>query len=271
MIKINLLPKTINEKRVVRSLAILFGIIFVAIIVGGFGFTTNLGAKADDMEAQAAAAEQRKTEVEAIKTEATSARSRIEPVKKKTDFINDVLDYNVKMPRLYEEIAKWAYEKVEYRSFQFNGTNVVIQARVKTLDDLGRYLLNMYRATDLFSQVSIDGVPGYPMKSSSMLQAGDMYGYGEPAGYDLAGYGAIETGVARTKSPDWIEFTVNLTLKQPLNAPSIEGQAVQGSAQQQQAMPAGAPGAPGAMPAPGRMPLPEEPWVPPTQSGGAAR
>ncbi len=271
MIKINLLPKTINEKRIIRSIAILMGVIFVAVVAAGLTFNMKLTAKSDDMEKQATDAEARKTHVDGINSETQSVVAKTKPIKTKTDFINDVLEYNVKVAELYEQITRWAYEKVEYRSLQFNGTNVRMQARVKSLDDLGRYLLNMYRATDLFTQVTIDGVPGYPRKSRSLLSMAGYYGgYDQAAPYDLAGIGAITTGIERKPEDEWIDFTVDCTLRVPISPPTIEGQPAQGMGQRagmagRPPMPGMMPGMPGAPPGmmpggpPGMMPGPPMP------------
>ena len=161
MIKINLLPKVINEKRVIRATAVLFGALLAAIVVGGMAYGMKLHGEVADMEAQAAQAEANQKRVEAIESEATSKKSSIGPIKEKLDFINEVLDYNTKYPALFEEVAKWTYDKVSYSQMQTDGTKIAMTAKVKNLDDLGRYLLNMYRATDLFTSVDISGVPGY--------------------------------------------------------------------------------------------------------------
>ena len=266
MIKINLLPKTINEKRVVRAIAILMGVIFVAVVAAGFTLNMKFTANAADMEQQADDAEARKAYVDGIKTETQSVIAKTKPIKTKTDFIENVLKYNVDVTELYEEITKWAYEKVEYRSLQFNGTNVRMQARVKNLDDLGRYLLNMYRATDLFTQVTIDGVPGYPRQARSLLSMGGYYGgYDEAAPYDLAGIGAITTGIERKPEEDWIDFTVDCVLREPISPPTIEGQAAP-----QQGRQMGMPGMPGQMPGgyPGSAPPGMMPPGPPGMAGG---
>ncbi len=228
MIKINLLPKTINEKRAVQQVAILFGILVVAIIVGGFTFTMKLRADVNAMEEEAANVKAWRTRVESIESEASKIRSSIGPVKQKTDFINAVLDYNQKFPKLYEEIAKWTYEKVSYTSVQCNaqGTHVVMQARVKTLDDLGRYLMNMYRATDLFTSVTISGVPGYPSSkpTSQRPRAEPDYEESQSAPSSaLAGLEAIEEGVRRDTQEQWIDFTVTCALKQPIVPPAFAG------------------------------------------------
>ena len=228
MIKINLLPKTINEKRAVRQVAILFGILLVAVIVAGFTFTMKVRADVKAMEEKADAAKAWRDRVERVQAEASRIRKSIDPIKQKTDFINAVLDYNQKFPKLYEEIAKWSYEKVSYTSWQCTGVQVQMQARVKTLDDLGRYLLNMYRATDLFTSVSISGIPGYPRATTSSRRPYNEPEYAEAGPLPssaLAGLEAIAAGVQRDSEEDWINFTVTCVLREPIMPPAPAGAA----------------------------------------------
>ena len=260
MIKINLLPRTIDEKRAVRNMAMVLGVLLVAIIAAGFTFSLKLRGDVKTMEERAEAAKAWKERVERIQAEASAVRKSIEPIQQKVDFVNAVLDYNQKYPKLYKEIAKWTYEKVIYSSLQpsADGVQVQMQARVKTLDDLGRYLLNMYRATDLFTSVTISGIPGYPRTSSGLqrLPGGPRMFPGGPdyeregiaPSSELAGIEAIAVGVRRRPEDDWIAFTVNCVLREQITPPVLAGAAPVDSAAR--------PGMPGAAPTARRMPTP---------------
>lgn len=258
MIKINLLPRTINEKKVVKNTAVLFGVLVVVVAMIGILYTQLF------LVPQVQAEEQLATQTEALEQEVLGIEkqvadwkdNKIPPVQKKLTFIKDVLDYNLKYPKLYEEIAKWTYEKVAYMGMGCNGTEVTMAARTKTLDDLGRFLLNMYRATDLFTEVTISGVPGYPMASGDAsgggfdLQAMSSGGGGPEA--NLSGIGAISAGVQNGPAAGYLGFTVKCKLKTPITAPTFGGAA--GAA--------GAPGAPGAPVTPAPMPTQPPPPVP---------
>jgi Tfp pilus assembly protein PilN len=274
MIKINLLPKTIGQKRVVRNTAILMGFILVLVIAAGVAYGFRLKGEVAKMEELAAATEAWKARVEGIQKQAQEIRNQTKPIKEKFDFIKDVLAYNLKYPELYEKIARWTYEKVSLTSLQCDGQQVVMQAYVKTLDDLGRYLLNMYRAVDLFSEVTISGIPGYGQgggQQSYGTPSMQAPGGGEIAGSmaGLAGLRAIETGVERAAvggyAPGGISFTVTCKLKTPIVAPQFGGGA----------QPAGgAPSAPMAGPMAGEPmagPMAGEPMAPgpaPPAAGG---
>jgi len=266
MIKINLLPKSIYERRAVRNLAILFGVLVVAVVVVGVLYTqVFLVRQVQEMQAKADEAERLRIEVEGIESETQKIKQQTDPINKKVEFIMQVLEYNKKFPKLYEDIAKWTYEKIAYTSMVCNGTTVTMTARARSLDDLGRYLLNMYQARELFSQVAISGVPGYPIESGGggvQVQNIGMgsWGGGGPQG-SLEGIGAIAAGVSQGPRAQYIDFTVTCTLRTPIVAPTLGGA---------QAGTPGAPGAPAAPGAPGVPPMPSpQPPMGPAPAPGA--
>lgn len=227
MIKINLLPKSINEKKIVKNTAVLFGVLTIAIILIGVLYTQLV------LVPQVQAEEQLATDTEAIEKEVVAIEgerdgwvAKLPPIKNKLTFINGVLEYNKKFPRLYEEIAKWTYEKIAYTGMTCDGTQVAMTARARSLDDLGRFLLNMYRATDLFTEVTISGVPGYPAGATSagggVMNMPQMApGFGPQA--NLAGMPAITMGVMSGPGARYIDFTVNCKLRTPIVAPAFAG------------------------------------------------
>ena len=229
MIKINLLPKGMNQKSVVRSTAMLFGAILLLIVVSGVGYHIKLTGDVKQMEEQAAAAEAWQARVEAIQGEATRLLDSIKPIQAKLDFINAVLDYNLKYPKLYEDVAKWTYQKVVLLGMASDGKTLTMKARTKSLEDLGRYLLNMYRATDLFTEVAISGVPGYKesQAGSNASSSGQTDQGGQISGSqaNLAGINAISGSVEKTPmAGSWMDFTVTCKIKTPIDAPAFAGQ-----------------------------------------------
>lgn len=250
MIKINLLPRTINEKLVVRNTAIMFGGLIVLVALIGVLYTQlflipQVRAE-EDLATRTEALEQEVLGIE--KEVAEWKNNKIPPVQKKLTFINDIIAYNQKYPQLYEEIAKWTYEKISYVGLASNGSEVNMVARAKNLEDLGRFLLNMYRAQDLFTEVVISGVPGYPMSSADgggfVPQAEPGSGSGGPEA-SLAGISAITTGVQAAPASGFIGFTVKCKLKTPIVAPVFAGQSADGQGDQ------GMTGAPPPNPDPG--------------------
>jgi hypothetical protein len=167
MIKINLLPKSIGQSTLSQITAGILTV-FLLLVVGGLlgYYHMVMVPKTDDMEKQADAAVELKTRVQGIQAEAAAQTDLIAPIKEKINFVDDVVKYNTKYPELFEKVARWTYDQVVYSSMSTSGGTLTMSARAQSLEDLGRYLLNMYRATELFTSVSISNVPSYPGRSS---------------------------------------------------------------------------------------------------------
>ncbi|HUV04269.1 MAG TPA: hypothetical protein VMX94_04105 [Armatimonadota bacterium] len=221
MLKINLLPAYIYEKRKVRRAAMGFGLLFIAVVFGMLGWWIMLSNKQKQLQAQVADMEMRAQEVMRLEQAVQAEESRIPVVQAKVGFIEGVMDYNLQAPRLYEELAKYTYSRVQYRSLAPSGSQLVIDARARTLGDCGRYLMNMYRATHLFNSVAISGVPGWP-----------------PAG---GGAGATTPGAPEAGPTTGFDFQVTCALVQPIAPPAYAGVGAQGPGAVVPGMPAAGP------------------------------
>lgn len=259
MIKINLLPPGIFEARAIKRLIVLFAVLVVGIVGGCMYYTSKVNAEKEQYASDAVIAEGLRDKAKNIFDMAKAERGKIQPITEKLTFMDEVLAHNLKYPKLYEELSKFTYHKVIYSqlSVSQDGT-VTIAAYAPSLMDAGRYLLNMYRATHLFSSVGISAVPGYPADGSGSagggLAAGGMptlagapppmtpTGLGGEVttpsqGTAFGGMGAIASGLGRSAARrSGFNFTVTCTLKDPsiTLAPSAAGGA--------------APGTPGMMP-----------------------
>ena len=167
MIKINLLPKSIGQSTLSQVTAGIFTFLMILIIGGLLGYYHMvLVPMTLDKEKQAKAAEDLQAKVASVQAEASAQTDLVAPINAKVTFINDVLKYNTKYPELFEKVAGWTYDQIVLSSMNTSGGTLTMSARAKSLEDLGRYLLNMYRATDLFTSVSISNVPSYPGKAA---------------------------------------------------------------------------------------------------------
>jgi len=192
VLKINLLPPYIYEKRKVRRAALVFGVLFVAVVAGMLAWGVSLSNKTRQLTMQVNDMEQKANEVRQLEAQVQAELARIPPVKAKVAFIEGLMEYNLKVPKVYEELAKFTYSRVLYRSVLPSGTGLSITAHARSVGDCGRYLLNMYRASHVFSSVSIDSVPGWP----------------------AGGEGAAPVSMA-----GGFDFAVTCVLVQPITAP----------------------------------------------------
>lgn len=161
MLKINLLPPYIFEKRKIRRTAILFGVLVGCVAAGMFGWYSMLAARERDLNSEVLMWEQKAAEVKSLEDQAAAEEAKSPPIKSKVDFIEKVMAYNLEYPKLYEELAKYTYSRILYRSVEPSPNQLKIAAHAGSVGDCGRYVLNMYRASHIFTSVRIDGVPGW--------------------------------------------------------------------------------------------------------------
>ena len=232
MLKINLLPSYIYEKRKVRNAAFLFGGLFVVVVAGMLTWWVVLGSKERQITTQVMEMERNAGEVTELERQVQAEQAKIPPIRAKVTFIEDLMAYNEKVPDLYEDLAKYTYSRILYRSVRVSGNQLTVNAYSRSVGDCGRYLLNMYRASHVFSSVSISGVPGW---ASGGGGAGSASGMSSLAGTAQG-----------PQVPGGFSFTVSCALVEPISAPTYSS----GGA----ASAGGAPGAGGPGMAPGGPP-----------------
>ncbi|MEN6520158.1 MAG: hypothetical protein ABFD46_03275 [Armatimonadota bacterium] len=239
MIKINLLPPGIFEARVIKRLIVLFSVIVVAIVAGCMYYTSTVNKATAGYKAETAIATDWKNKADTYKSEAASKLASIAPIDAKLQFVTQVDKFDTVYPVFYENLAQYTYQKITYSQIAVaQDGKVTITASAPSLSDAGRYLLNMYRATDLFSSVAISSVPGYPADSSggtgviptssmspstassvSATNAGFPSSIGQVLnlhGLSSAGMGAVATGLIRSHAnKGGFNFTVTCTIKDP--------------------------------------------------------
>lgn len=240
MIKINLLPKGLYEKKIVRNLAVMFAVLAMVVAGGGVGYRMKLAADIGRMTAEVEDIEARQKMVQGLKANVQQEAAKLAPIQAKVKFIEEVFAHNEKWPKLYEELAKYTYKKVLYRRLTPSQNGLQIDAFTPSISDAGRFLLNMYRANDIFSSVTISGLPGYPRDQSGIAAISGALGMvptGEPqsAGplptgvsphlYRYGGMEAVSTGVARAAAEALrgLNFTVTCTLREQITAPALPG------------------------------------------------
>lgn len=167
--RINLLPAYVIEQEKVRKFAALAGILVALVILVMLLMHRHYSAKYSDLQIKLAEAEAGQRRVEQLRADAQRAKQETQLKLSKVQYIEAVLQYNEKVPALYEQLAKYTYKNIVYRSVTPSNTQITIEAYARNIGDAGRYLLNMYKATDLFSSVSISAVPGYPQAVTTVV------------------------------------------------------------------------------------------------------
>ena len=162
-VKINLLPKSYYEKRSAKILSAFLLVVLVAVVGGLFFYKINfIDTEIDDLNQKIAYAQDIKQKVDALNAEVEQKKADVAYYTKRVDFMKSVLRFNKSIPRIFEDVATWTYEKVQYQTLGTDGSSVTIRGRARSLDDVGRYILNLYKAQSVFNSVtlSIDGFGG---------------------------------------------------------------------------------------------------------------
>lgn len=169
-------------------MAILFAVLVACVAAGMFGWYSVLATKERNLNTQVLEWEAKAQEVKGIEAQAAAEEAKAGPIKGKVEFIEKLMAYNVEYPKLYEELAKYTYSRIVYKSVEPSSNQLKISAHALSVGDCGRYLLNMYRASHVFTSVTIDDIPDWS--------------------------GSI---------PNGFDFTVTCNLKTPIAAPTYGG------------------------------------------------
>jgi len=162
MLRINLLPSYVNQRRLARRLMIGFSFGFLLCLLVPLAYYLTLendlkiiSAKADDAEAG-------KRITDSRKAQAAAARTGVKPTQDKLDFVFAVDAYTRQWVALYNTLADSSPRStLIYTDASVTGPTMTIKAYSPSVADVGRYLQAMYNEPD-FKDVGVDKVPGYP-------------------------------------------------------------------------------------------------------------
>lgn len=161
MLRINLLPSYVAQRRITRQVGIIACVLFFLSVAIPFYLYLQADRDRADMEAKATQAEAQQQITQGYVTDAAGRRSQIAPLKAKVDFVNQVYAYNLSQVKFYQTIAQYSDPRVIYTDATVAGTVLTIKAFCPSLADVGRYLQAIYNEPD-FQTVAIDKLPGYP-------------------------------------------------------------------------------------------------------------
>lgn len=161
MLRINLLPAYIAERKKTRTAMVLASILWVAVLAGFLGLYFY---QKNATDARTEEANQKQAEADAVtklQSDATAERTKIKPLQEKVDFVKAVQYANIIRQKVYRNAARYTYRKVEYNQMAVQGNTLSVAGFVKNTDDLGRFYLTMFGNPDV-TAVSIQGIPSYP-------------------------------------------------------------------------------------------------------------
>ena len=162
MLRINLLPSYVTQRRLTKKLVPTFIGLFllsVALPLAAYVYLHNhlvqLTSDANDAVAG-------KSKTDALKAQATTTLAAVGPIQAKLKFVTDTNDYLRKWVVLYNTLAATTPKSsFIYSGATVTGPTMAIKAYSPSVEEVGRYLQTMYHEPD-FTSVVVDHIPAYP-------------------------------------------------------------------------------------------------------------
>ena len=162
MLRINLLPPYVTQRRLTKKLVPVFLGLFLLSLALPLIAYFSLHAKLVKLTQQASAAVAGKAITDALKAQAVTTLAQVDPIKAKLQFVLDVNAYDRKWVALYNTLADTTPKSsFIYTGAQVTGPTMAIKAYSPSVEEVGRYLQVMYHEPD-FSSVVVDKIPAYP-------------------------------------------------------------------------------------------------------------
>lgn len=222
MLRINLLPGYVSQRRLTRKLIVGFTALFIVCVAVPFLIYTNDIHQKQVIFDEMTAAEAGKAKTDALKAQATNTRSQIAPLQAKVDFVAAVRKHNEDIVKFWSTVAAYSGgSKVIYSDAVVSGTTLTIKAYSPSIAEIGRYLQAMYHEPD-FKSVGIDKLPGYPDAVVTKYYLNNqVIAIGPTTGNSGGGGGAPTTGGTTPGTPAY--GTAAPVGPASLNVPTVGG------------------------------------------------
>ena len=162
MLRINLLPTYVTQRRLTKRLIFAFAALLILFTVLPLLGWVVLKGKLNTITQDAATAVAGKKVTDALRTQKTTTLASADVDRAKLQFVADVYAYNRSWVALYNTLAdSTPKSSLLYTGAQVAATTMTINAYSPSVAEVGRYLTAMYQEPD-FQTVTIDKVPGYP-------------------------------------------------------------------------------------------------------------
>ncbi len=162
MLRINLLPSYVQQRRLTKKLVPAFVALVAVSAAGPLAAYFVLHGKLATLTQEATDAVDGKAKTDALKAEATTTIAQVAPIQQKLQFVTDVDAYARKWVAKYAQLADTTpRSSFIYTSAAITGQTMAIGAYSPSVESVGRYLQVMYHEPD-FNTVAVDRIPAYP-------------------------------------------------------------------------------------------------------------
>jgi Tfp pilus assembly protein PilN len=189
MLRINLLPSYIGQRRLTKKLIPLFaGLFLLSVGLPLFGYVT-MQTHLKQLTEDADTAETGKKHTDDLKAQAASTLAKVKPIQDKLDFVTAVHTYTRTWVTLLNTLAdKSPKNSFIYSGVSVNGPIMTIKAYTPSVEEVGRYLQAMYQEPD-FTSVSVDKLPAYPDNIRHLYYLGKVLVFADGASGSSSGGG----------------------------------------------------------------------------------
>lgn len=161
MIKINLLPPHIHQRKQVK-IAVGVVVVMLAAEIGGV-LAYRQGPQKLNEELTKTDGE-RKSALQLVQTVGTQAGTVLggeQALGPKYNFITGMLDYNKMYPDLYARTAQYAYREATFLNLEASANQLKFDAYVSDPADVARLMVGLSNSPDFANLPQISGVPDY--------------------------------------------------------------------------------------------------------------
>lgn len=145
MIKLNLLPSYILERRKVSLLLKLFAFVIVAELGGLFFMAHTLGRQINEEKALLDEAQAEQELVKKTEAEIETVKGETAPEAAWVKFFGEAQVFNAKYATVLEQIARYIYSKSVLQSMSINGSSVSISGTIVGTKPFAQFYLNILR------------------------------------------------------------------------------------------------------------------------------
>jgi hypothetical protein len=201
MIKINLLPPHIHQRKQIKVAVGIVGVLLVAEIAGLLAARTAPQKLKDELTTTLADRDSKLNNVKTVGTEASTVVSGEQALAPKYNFITDMLKYNKAYPDLYQRTAGYTYKEAMFLNLEAFGSQLKFDAYVSDPADVARLMVGLSNSPDFTGLPQVSGVPDYDsaerkkreqdLNSENIpesLVIGGVVGYPGSGGYPGGGY-----------------------------------------------------------------------------------
>jgi hypothetical protein len=171
MLKLNLLPPYINQKKQVRmAVAVVTALVIaeVALMIWArTGPAATLAAK--QTEFQQVQSEYR--DMEPLGQQSSAILAEEADILPKYDFMTKMLEYNEAYPDLYQTTAGYTYREVMFMNLEASTNQLQFNAYVSNPRDVSRLMYGLSRCPEFVGLPQISNVPGWNSAEAAARQA----------------------------------------------------------------------------------------------------